>query len=376
MNPDPSAAGGAELSVCIRQKLSGNFTLEAELRATPGFTILFGPSGSGKTTLLHCIAGLRTPDSGRIALGPRVVFDRDMGANVPVRLRSIGYLFQTLALFPHLSVEQNIQYGIASLPSALRNDRTAQILESFRIAHVARRKPAEISGGERQRAALARSLVTDPALLLLDEPLSALDRSAKSKIIEDLKAWNAARAIPIIYVTHSPDEAFALGERVVVLEAGRIVAEGTPQQVLRTPRHQTVAQLAGFENIFDAAVTALHEDQGTMSCRLGGGPIELETPIVPVRRGAAIRVAIRAGDIMLAAERPAGLSARNIFRGRLISLQQRGVTVIATVDSGVKFEVHLTPGACRQLHLQSGQDVWMVLKTYSCHLVQPSPPPD
>ena len=363
------AANGAGLDVRIHKRFAGGFTLAAEFRAGAGITILFGPSGSGKTTLLKCIAGLETPDSGRVALGSRAFFDSELGIAVPVRERATGYLFQSLALFPHLTVEANVAYGLAQQPAELRRARVRQILESFRVAPLAARKPGAISGGERQRVALARSLVTDPALLLLDEPLSALDAIVKSKIIDDLRAWNASRNIPIVYVTHSPAEAFALGERIVVLECGSVLAQGTPQEVLAAPRHETIAQLAGFENIFNATVTVILEDHGTMRCRLGSSTLELEVPLLWTEPGSATRVAIRAGDILVAMARPEGISARNSFQGRLLSLERRGVTVIATVDAGVRFEVHLTPSAIQSLGLQAGQLVWLIVKTYSCHLV-------
>jgi molybdate transport system ATP-binding protein len=361
--------GDGSLEARVRKQFAGGFTLEAELRADPGITILFGPSGSGKTTLLESIAGLQTPESGRVALGARVLFDSERNLDVPVRDRGIGYLFQDLALFPHLTVEANVAYGLAQQPAERRRAHVRQILESFRVAHLAGRKPGSISGGERQRVALARSLVTNPALLLLDEPLSALDAIVKSKIIDDLRAWNASHHIPIIYVTHSPAEAFALGERIIVLKSGTILAQGSPQEVLAAPRHETVAQLAGFENIFDATVTGLHEEHGTMRCRLRDSGLELEVPLLWTEPGAVTRVAIRAGDILVANARPEGISARNSFQGTLVSLERRGVTVIATVDAGVRFEVHLTPSAIQSLRLEAGQQVWLIVKTYSCHLV-------
>ncbi len=212
-----------------------DFLLEVDCQSAPGFTILFGPSGAGKTTLLDCIAGLTTPDSGRIALSDRVLFDAAQRINLPVAKRRVGYVFQGLALFPHLTVEANVQYGLAHLPKAERSAKSSAILQAFRIPHLAHRYPREISGGESQRAALARTLVTDPAVLLLDEPLAALDAATKSKIIDDLRQWNQAHRIPILYVTHSREEVFALGERVLVLDAGRIVAQGTPHEVIAAP---------------------------------------------------------------------------------------------------------------------------------------------
>jgi len=266
-------------------------------------------------------------------------------------------------------VAENVRYGIVRLPGAEREQRITALLESFRIGRLAARKSSDISGGERQRAALARSLVTDPDVLLLDEPLAALDRATKSKIIDDLRTWNALRSIPILFVTHSPEEAFALGERVVVIEAGQIVAQGMPQEVLTSPRHETVAQIVGFENVFDAVVTALHENQGTMLCQLDRAGCELEVPLTGAGVGSPVRIAIRAGDIMIAAERPHGLSARNTLRGRVASVRREGVTVILDVDAGVRFEVHVTPSAADELRLAPGREIWLVIKTYSCNLV-------
>jgi len=347
-----------------------DFVLEVGLRLEPGFMILYGPSGAGKTMLLDCIAGLTAPDAGRIAIADRVFFDDARRINLPAQRRRVGYVFQSLALFPHLSAEKNIGYGLVEVETGERRRKTDAILESFRIAHVRDRRPGQISGGEQQRVALARSLVTDPCVLLLDEPLAALDAVTKGKIIDDLRAWNQVHRVPILYVTHSREEVFALGERVLVLERGRIVAQGTPQEVMTAPRQETVAQLAGFENIFAVTVTAAHEERGTMTCRIAGSTVELETPLVrAAEAGSAVRVGIRAGDILLATVRPQGLSARNIFSARIVSLEQRDVTVAVKVDCGVVMEAHLTLAARDALDLRVGGEVWVIVKTYSCHVM-------
>jgi molybdate transport system ATP-binding protein len=353
------------LSATIRKRLSPAFDLDADLHLAAGITILFGASGSGKTTLLRCLAGLVTPDAGRIAIGDRIVFDADTGRNVSVQQRGVGYVFQSLALFPHLSVSENIQYGLSGLDASMRASRTAAVADSFRIGHLLDSRPGQISGGERQRVALARSIVTDPALLLLDEPLSALDYGTQSRIIADLRAWNAARRIPVIYVTHAHREVFALGERVIVLAGGRIAADGTPQEVMQAPAQESIAQLAGFENIVDATVVALRPEAGTMECRLADTRTEIEVPLSAAEPGSPVRLAIRAGDILLATEPPRGLSARNVLPGRIRRLSQEGTTVIAIVAAGHDFEVHLTPGARGTLGLEEGRDVWVVIKTHS-----------
>jgi molybdate transport system ATP-binding protein len=353
----------------VRKRLGRDFELDLAISLPPGITILFGASGAGKTTLLDCIAGLARPDAGRIAIAESTLFDSELGVNVPPQRRRVGYVFQDLALFPHLSVEANVEYGISSLNRQERTRLSAAILESFRIAHLRSRRPGQISGGERQRVALARALIIDPGSLLLDEPLAALDAATKSKIVEDLRAWNQEHRIPVVYVTHSRDEVFALGERVMVMEKGRSIAQGTPHQVMSAPRQETVAQLAGFENIFDATVIAAHEERGAMACRLVGSNVELETPLVRADVGSVLRVGISAGDILLASLEPRGLSARNILPGRVVSLAQRDVIVAAKVDCGVEMEVHLTLAARDSLQLQPGRQVWLVVKTHSCHLM-------
>ena len=365
-----------ELRVRIRKEFAGQrgtpFCLEVEFVVNAGFTILFGASGAGKTTLLDCIAGLEIPESGRITFGETVLFDSEAHVNLPPNRRSVGYLLQTLALFPHMTVQENVQYGLHGLAKPEREERSSEILESFRIGALAQRRPAELSGGERQRAALARALVTRPRVLLLDEPLSALDAVTKSQIVADLRASNREQQIPVLYVTHQREEVFALGERVVALEAGGIRAQGSPHEVLHRPELESVAQLAGFENILDAAFIAEHPEQGTMTCRVGESALSLEVPLTRVDRSLPLRIGIRAGDILLASSSPQGLSARNVFSGTITSLERRDVMVLAEVDCGVQIEVHLTPAACGDLNLAIGRGVWLVVKTYSCQVMQGS----
>jgi molybdate transport system ATP-binding protein len=361
--------GRNEVSVKVRKRLGKDFELDLSVAFPSGITILFGPSGSGKTTLLDCIAGLIRPDAGRIASAESALFDSAAGIDLPSQRRKVGYVFQDLALFPHWSVESNVEYGLSSLESRERKQRSSAILESFRIANLRSRRPGQISGGERQRVALARALVIDPRILLLDEPLAALDAATKSKILEDLRAWNHEHRIPVVYVTHSREEVFALGEQVIMLDKGRAIAQGTPHEVMTVPRQETVAQLAGFENIFDATVNAAHEERGTMVCQLAGSKIELETPLVRAEVGSTLKIAIGAGDILLASREPSGLSARNILPGSIVSLAQRDVVVAAKVDCGVEMEVHLTLAARDSLQLKPGSRVWLIVKTHSCHLM-------
>jgi len=348
---------------------ASSFILNVSVEVSPGITILFGASGAGKSTLLDCLAGLARPDEGRITTGSDVLFDSAAGVHVPAPKRRIAYVFQTLALFPHLSAEENVAYGLRDLPEAERRGRVEAILQAFRVEKLRRQKPGKISGGEKQRIALARSLVTEPRVLLLDEPLTGLDAELKAAIVDDLRAWNTAKEIPILYVTHSRDEVDALGDRVIALDNGCVVSSGVPMDVLNAPRRKKLAQAAGFENLLSATVLDLREADGVMRVRLGESACEIEVPLGYAVAGSRVQVAIRAGDILLATERPCGLSARNVIDGRIVSLEQRGTMVIARVDCGVTFVVHITPGAVRALELAAGRPVWLVLKTHSCHLV-------
>jgi molybdate transport system ATP-binding protein len=361
-----------------------SFLLDVAFDVEPGITIMFGPSGAGKSTVLDCIAGLVRPDDGSIAIGTDILFDSASNVNLPSRRRRVAYMFQKAALFPHMTVEQNVAYGLDKLPAAERAGRVQQILAAMRIEGLLRRKPREISGGEAQRVALARSLVTLPRVLLLDEPLTGLDALLKSSIVDDLRAWNAAQGTPILYVTHNRDEVDALGERVIAVDHGRVIGAGTASNVLDAPRRLRLAQAAGFENLLSGEVTEIREDEGVMRVRLSSGAaepkgpqnrlaqterVEIEVPVGFSLVGEQVVVAIRAGDILVATHRPTGLSARNILEGRVLSLDHRGRLVAARVDVGVVFQVHLTPGAVSSLELTGGAHVWLVLKTHSCHLL-------
>jgi molybdate transport system ATP-binding protein len=364
----------ANLSARVRKALRGRsrprFALDLEIEVPPGITILFGPSGSGKSTLLDCIAGLQKPEQGKIAIGNEVLFDSSQGLDRRPQERRIAYVFQTLALFPHMTVRENVTYGLEDLPRDERSACVAEALKMLRVERLASQKAEQISGGERQRVALARSLVTQPRLLLLDEPLTGLDAELKASIIDDIRAWNAARRIPILYVTHSRDEVDALGERVMAMDHGRIISEGTPREVLDAPRRKRLAQAAGFENVLEASVVDLREIDGVMRVRLGASRCEIEVPLGHAVPGDLIYVAVRAGDILLATQAPQGLSARNVLEGEVTLIEHRGPLVAARVDCGVGFTVHVTPGAERALELAAGKKVWLVLKTHSCHFVE------
>ena len=346
-----------------------SFELNVNFQVAPGIAILFGPSGAGKSTLLDCIAGLQKPRDAKITLGGAVLQDSAKNIFLPPQNRHIAYLFQVPALFPHMTVEQNAEFGLPQRQNPQRKAAVNYLLEAFRVAHLAGRKAGDISGGEAQRVALARALAPAPRAVLLDEPLKGLDAELKSSIVDDLRAWNRAHQLPILYVTHQRDEVDALGERVIVLDRGRVVSEGIPHAVLDAPRTKRLAHAAGFENHLRAVVLELREGDGVMRARLDGSDTELELPLGYARVGDRVSVAIRAGDILLAAQRPSGLSARNILEGTIESVETRGATAVCSVFAGAKFLVHVTPGALRALEIAVGKRVWLVIKTHSCQLV-------
>lgn len=365
----------AMLSVHIQKQFRNSATSSFQLRIStefpPGFTVLFGPSGAGKSSLLDCICGLVRPDKGWIKLGAEFFFDAEKGISLAAQKRGIGYVFQSLALFPHLSVEANVDYGLSGLSEPERSQRLDRILSAFHIQELRRRKPGELSGGEKQRVALARSVVTEPRLLLLDEPLTGLDGGLRQAILEDLRAWNASHRIPILYVTHNREEMDAIGDRVVAIADGQVRESGMPRAVLDAPRSLALAQAAGFENLLPGRVLEHRPTDGAMRVALHLGHCELEIPLGTAQVGEPVQVAIRAGDILVATQVPHGLSARNILAGKVESLETRGSIVVAKVDAGARFTVHVTPGAVRSLALAPGLKVWLVVKTHSCHVVTP-----
>jgi molybdate transport system ATP-binding protein len=347
------------------------FALRCAFEVQAEVVVLFGPSGAGKTSVLDCIAGFRRPAQGRVQLGERVLCDTSSGVDVAVRERHVGYLSQQPALFPHLTVRQNVEYGLLDLPRVEREARADSMLRRFKIATLAASRPAAISGGEQQRVALARTLVREPELLLLDEPLAGLDLALRSLLLEMLFDWQYERAIPMLYVTHDQQEAGSLARRVIMIEKGSIVADGEPWQIFRAPLSREQAVLTGFENVFDAVVEEIHPELGTMLCRVNDSGMRLEAPLAQKSAGDAVVLASRAGDVLVAVAEPSGLSARNLIAGCIQSIEDRaGMVELQVLCGEVRFYVHITRGALRSLHLQNGQSIWLVLKTHSIQLLR------
>ncbi len=233
------------LEVSIKKRLGAGsnaeagraFMLDVEFSAPSGVTILFGPSGSGKTTCLRAVAGIVTPDEGRISLGERLYFDSASGVNLPIQQRRVGFVFQDYLLFPHLTAEQNVAYGVRAVRAGGSRSKTSkreyarELLSLLGIEYAARQYPRELSGGESQRVALARALASDPAMVLLDEPLSAVDARTRARLLVEISAMQQRTGIPFLYVTHNVTEAIEIGGRVVVLDEGRVARQGSPQEV-------------------------------------------------------------------------------------------------------------------------------------------------
>ena len=248
---------------------SSGFTLDVEFRAAAGVTVLFGPSGSGKTLVLDSLAGFVRPDDGRILLDDAILFDGATGVHLPPRVRNCGYVFQNYALFPHMTLRENLAFAAERRPRLERHRRVNEMLERFRIADAAGRKPHEVSGGQRQRCSIARALIGAPRLLLLDEPAQGLDAPLRAEFYDTLRQVRADFKTPVLLVTHDLDECFELGEEMIVLHEGRIVQSGAPAEILDRPASVEVARLLGAFNLLPGQIRALDPGRSTSRVQIG-----------------------------------------------------------------------------------------------------------
>jgi len=258
---------------------SSAFTLDVELAAQPGVTVLFGPSGAGKTLTLDAIAGFLKPDSGRVLVDDMLLFDGATGVCLPPQERHCGYVFQNYALFPHMNLRQNIAFAAERLPRLERHRKVQEMLARFRLDEVASRAPHELSGGQRQRGSIARALLAAPRLLLLDEPARGLDAPLRAELYDVIREVRAGFQLPVVLVTHDLEECFALGDAMHVVREGRIVQSGAPESIVESPANLDVARLLGLFDLFEAEVRTL--DPGTNSSRLRFGEFELSAPYLP-----------------------------------------------------------------------------------------------
>ena len=326
--------------------------------------VLFGPSGSGKTTILRCLAGLDRPQEGFIRFGEEVWFDAAAGINRPPQQRRLAYVSQDYGLFPHLTVEQNIRFGMDGAV-ADPHDRVETILRTVHLEGMARRFPGQLSGGERQRVALARALARDPRLILLDEPLAALDLPLRDPMRRELRQFLRSIDVPSVVVTHDRVDALTLGDRMAVLSGGYIRQVGPVHEVFSRPDRsgrRSVGRsgdgrageiVESADGLVTVRVGASHSPGGA-SCR---------------RSARSVFVCIRAEDVILETSPRGDVSARNQLTGRVTAIQPEGGVVRVTVDCGFSLSALITRPACDELRLTEGSTVTAVVKATAVHLI-------
>jgi molybdate transport system ATP-binding protein len=352
----------AQFTKCFR----GGTVIEADLcRPADRFsvTVLFGPSGCGKTTILRCLAGLERPETGRIALGGVRWFDAARRVSLTPQQRDIGYLFQEYALFPHLTAAQNIAYGLARLSRSERRQRVANMLDLFQLTGLDNRYPHQVSGGQQQRIALARVLARRPRLLLLDEPLSALDASTREQLRRELRRLLAEFGIPVLLVTHDRVEAMSLADHLVVMDAGKCRQQGPVADVFTRPVDLAVAHIVGMETVQPGQV--LNVADGLATVAVGSAQLIALAPEVPAT---AVHVCIRAEEVVL--QREAGVSSpRNRLEAEVASITPEGPLVRVGLDCGFFLTALLTRPGCAELALQPGDKILALIKASSIHLI-------
>ena len=357
------------------EKNLGNFSLNLSLSLQKGMTVLFGPSGSGKTLTLHTIAGLVEPDSGMVRVNGVVYFDKKRRVNLPVHRRRVGYVFQEPSLFPHMTVFENIAYGISDLPLGERKRKVSLLIERMRLEGLEKNLPHQISGGQKQRTALARALAASPLLLLLDEPFASLDNPVREKLRLDLLSIEKEDRMPLIFVTHDVEEAFVLSEELVVLNEGRVEQTGNKEDIFYRPQSHKVAKFLGVKNIFRGRITEIHPEEGVMTVWVDEKGFQAS---IPYREGAVtgnwVRFCIRPEEIMiLRAERPIKKTLQgNIFTGQIVRIIEKGAEhtlFFRQSQDDYDFEISMSNLAYRKLRIRENDTVTIVLKWESIWLI-------
>ena len=342
------------------------FRLEATLTApTPGVIALFGRSGSGKSTLTNVIAGLLTPDAGTVRLDGEPLTDMRSGIVVPVERRRIGYVFQEPRLFPHLSVAGNLRYGERRRRAAVTVAAFDEVVPLLGLAPLLRKKPRQLSGGERQRVSLGRALLSQPRLLLLDEPLAALDVARREEVLPYLVALRDRLSIPMVYVSHQFEEVLRLATHLVLLEGGRVVAEGPVDEMSLYPDLQNIIGPDLVGAVVEGLVTRVNTETGSAELALGTGTLQVSLRDVPV--GARVRLQLLARDIILATQPVQGLSVRNALASTVIAISEDvfGAVLVRVDVGGAIVLARITQDALRALQLRPGDAVWTLIKAVS-----------
>lgn len=343
----------------------GDFAIEARFESAGRLTALFGPSGSGKTTLINMIAGLIRPDKGRIEVDGRVLVDTGAGIFVPKHKRRIGMVFQDARLFPHMSVASNLRYGRWFTPAKERYADMDGVVDLLGIGPLLGRRPAKLSGGEKQRVAIGRALLASPGLLLMDEPLASLDEGRKAEILPYIERLRDETKIPIVYVSHSVAEVARLASDVVMLAQGKVVASGPTEAVMQRLDLLPAEERGEGGAVLDTKV--LRHDEVFGMTVLGSAAGEIRVPRLAMITGAPVRVRIRARDVMIATETPTGLSALNILPGTIVAISPgEGPTVEVGIDcNGATVLARITEQSRQALKLGLGGKVFAVVKTVS-----------
>jgi len=335
-------------------------------RTEAGITVLFGASGSGKTTILRCIAGLERPDDGAIRFGGEVWSDAARRVFLPARLRGIGLVPQDYALFPHLTVAGNVAYGLSAWNSSRRLRRIADLLAWLGLEGLEKRRPRELSGGQQQRVAVARALAPGPRLILLDEPLSALDTPTRLRLRRELRGWLQAAGVPAILVTHDRMEAAALGDEIIVMHEGRMIQHGPVNEVFSKPASQDVAGILAVETILSGAI--LSNNDGLAIVQVNGISLQaLAGGMPPETR--EVFVCIRAEDVSLSAPGDHAASPRNRLPATVTACSREGPLVRIELDCGFRLSALLTPQGFEELGLAAGHPTTAVIKAPKIHLI-------
>jgi len=318
--------------------------------------VVFGPSGSGKSTLFEIVLGLERCAGAHIRIGGSTFDDEAAGLYLPTECRDLGWVPQSPTLFPHLSVSENLDFGRARAadrdPAARK--RAIEVLE---IGDLLGRSIDQLSGGEAQRVAIARALASGPSALLLDEPLAALDLPLRARVLPYLMRVRDQLDLPILYITHDPDEAQLIGDIIVVLDAGRIVASGAPRDVLWSRAVLPLSEALGLENVFEGGIRREHGSPTFVS----NAGLQLVLP-VSLDGDTRVRIGLRAEDVVLAADRPGKISARNVLESRVIACDDRDGDVYVSLDAGEKLVAKVTAAAAAQLALAPGSTVYAIVK--------------